>query len=1059
MISTKQMERTVRKLARLCTTLEDRLFIKVDEIPVDWYRTDQRLHRVPDLSLFTGCLPDAEWGGEGAYCWLRGTYTPGPKLAGQRLYVYPRATGNEGMLWVDGCPFGVFTVRKPLDGSRGNHYCDLLTPKAEVGKSLDVALEFYAGHENAGTMPLVTETRTYTYRVGAIDVCVRDELIAEVLFDLRVVVEMEAALDPASFRRADVLNALMGVHEAVYYDPENVEEETFREGLRQARGFLKEVLGAKNPPGGPWVGLIGHSHMDTAWLWPICETVKKCARTYSNQLALMEQYPEYLFVQSSAYHTEMIRRNYPELFEGIRQKVREGRYEPNGGIWVECDCNLVSGESMARQFIWGQRYTQKHFNYRADTFWLPDTFGYSAAIPQIMRLAGVRYFLTTKMSWNDTSKFPYDTFYWQGLDGTRVLTHLNQSHLWPGPVNLMEYMVSGKRTGDCVREKTVSRQKLFSFGYGDGGGGPQFEMLEIARRVADVEGLPRTAYTTVSAFMGDLEQRVRNPSVYAGELYLELHRGTLTNQHEIKRNNRLAEIALHDLEYLSVRRAMAAGLPASGEAIHPLTETLLVNQFHDILPGTCLPVVHERSIAETTALIKRARAAAADLLRESETAPGGTVTVVNTLSFPRDDVVYLDEGEYSLPEGARQQRVETLSAGPRTAVGGLKIGAFSGLPLTRLKAGVSSPPEAGTPSRAEPGKAAVPEAGGTGPFSYTGKTLETPFALVSFGENGTIDSFRDKTACNRELRGEGYPLGTFLIAEDVPLSYDNWDVDADIECKYRDCSRLLERAVVSAGLVEFRIRSTYRLSPKSTLEQDMVFYADSPLVRFETKIDWQDHHRFLKVAFDTSIHTVEARHEIQFGHIRRSVFRSTDIEKAKFEVSNHKYTDLSESRYGIAILNDCKYGISVYQGQMRLSLHKGGNRPDYRGDRGQHWCSYGFLPHRGGFSAETVVRPAYTFNYQPLTGEGRREMASLVKIDAPTVIAETVKPCEDPQAAFMLRLYECEGSQTQTPVFIPGAREITETNLLEEAAAPPVSGDRVVLDFRPFEIKTLRVCY
>jgi alpha-mannosidase len=1042
MISSKQVERTVRKLARLCITLEDRLFIKVDEIPLRWYRTEERLHKVPEAVLFSDCAPGDEWGGEGAYCWLRGTYTPGPGLAGQRLYVYPRETASEGLLWIDGLPAGIFTTRKPPDGSRGNHYCDLLTLRAEAGKPLDVALEFYAGHECVGTMPLVTETRNYTYRVGSLDVCVRDELIADVLFDLRVVVEMEGALDPAGFRRADVLNALMNVHQGVYYDPENVEEEVFREGLRRAKVFLQEILRAKNAPGGPSVGLIGHSHMDTAWLWPIAETVKKCARTYANQLSLMEQYPEYLFIQSSAYHSEMIRRNYPALFEKIRQKVREGRYEPNGGIWVECDCNLVSGESMVRQFVWGQRYTREHFDYTADVFWLPDTFGYSAAIPQIMRLAGVRYFLTTKMSGNDTNKFPYDTFYWQGLDGTRVLTHLNQSHLWPGPNNLMEYMVSGKRTGNCVREKTVSRQKLFSFGYGDGGGGPQFEMLEIARRVADTEGLPRTSYTTVSAFMRDLEGNVKDPSIYAGELYLELHRGTLTNQHEIKRNNRLAEIALHDLEYLSVRQAMAGGIPASGEKIRPLMETLLVNQFHDILPGTCLPAVHQQSIAETSALISQARSAAVELLREPGVAAEGGVTVVNTLSFLRNDVVYLDEGEYRLPEGARSQRVETLSGGVRTAVGGLKVDAFSALSLTRLKTG-----------------GPVPEREGEGPFSYTGKVLETPFALVHFAENGTIESFLDKTVGGRELRGEGYPLGTFLIAEDVPLIWDNWDVDADIEGKYQDCSRLLERKVVSSGLVEFRLRSKYQISSKSLIEQDMVFYADSPLVSFETRIDWQDHHRFLKAAFDTSIHTVEARHEIQFGHIRRSVFRSTDIEKAKFEVSNHKYTDLSETRYGIALLNDCKYGISVYQGQMRLSLHKGGNRPDYRGDLGQHWCNYAFLPHQGGFSAEGVVQPAYIFNYKPLIVGGLRDMAPLLKVDAPTVIAETVKPCEDPQRAFIVRLYECEGSRTLTPVSIPGAQEITETNLLEEGLSPPLRGDRIDLDFRPFEIKTLRVHY
>jgi alpha-mannosidase len=1051
MLSPKHLEKVVQKLSRLCGTLEDRLFIKVDEIPVSRYQTGERLHKIPDASLFTKCSPGETWGGGEQFCWFRGTYTPGPDLNGKRLYVYPQMTGNEGMLWVDGKAAGIFTQRKPIDGSRGNHYSDLLTMNAEAGKPLDVVIEWYAGHEIIGTQPLVTEKKEYTFNTGAIDVCLRDELFTEVLFDLRVLTGMADALEPNSFRRADVLNALMDIHQGIYYDPENVDDESFREGLRRALGICKKILSEKNSAGAPFVGLIGHSHMDTAWLWPIAETVKKCARTYANQLSLMEQYPEYRFVQSSAYHSEVIRRNYPGLFERIREKVKEGRYEPNGGVWVECDCNLVSGEAMARQFLWGQRYTREHFNYTADAFWLPDTFGYSAAIPQIMKLAGVKYFLTTKMSWNDTNKFPYDTFYWQGLDGTRVLTHLNHSHLWPNPENLMEYMVTGKRTGDSVREKTVTKQKLFSFGYGDGGGGPMFEMLEIARRVADVEGLPRTGYTTVSAFMRDLEQKIHNPSVYAGELYLELHRGTLTNQHQIKRNNRLAEIGIHDLEYATVRKALADRVPASGDAVHPLLETLLVNQFHDILPGTCIPMVHELSIKETTSVIEQARTKTTDLLAGSS--PAEKVTLTNTLSFARNDVIYLDEGEYILPDGARQQRVETLTQGRKTAVAGLSLDAFSSRAISRGKGGGADSGEKGT-----------------SPFRYTGKALETPFARITFAENGTIASFVDKTAQNRELcrrqpdesnpTGCSYPLGTFLIAEDVPLIYDNWDVDGDIECKYRDCSELIERSVVSDGAVEFRIRSLYRLSPKSTLKQDMVFYADSPLVLFETIIDWQDHHRFLKVAFDTSIRTTDARFEVQFGHIRRPVSRSTDIEKAKFEVCNHKYTDLSESRYGVSLLNDCKYGISVNEGQMRLSLHKGGNRPDYKGDLGQHVCSYGFLPHQGGFSAETVVQRAYAFNYRPLLSPGAREQPSLVRVEAPTVIVETVKPCEDTQKAYILRLYECEGSHTTTAISIPGAREITETNLLEEpAGGAPVRAGEITLTFRPFEIKTLRVAY
>jgi alpha-mannosidase len=309
------------------------------------------------------------------------------------------------------------------------------------------------------------------------------------------------------------------------------------------------------------------------------------------------------------------------------------------------------------------------------------------------------------------------------------------------------------------------------------------------------------------------------------------------------------------------------------------------------------------------------------------------------------------------------------------------------------------------------------------------------------------------------------------MAEDVSLSWDNWDIDADIEYKFRDCSELLERRVVSYGAVEFRIRSRYRISAKSTVEQDLVFYADSPLVLYETNIDWHDQHRFLKVAFDTTIFAPEARHEIQFGHIKRPVFRNTSMEKAKFEVTNHKYTDLSESRYGVAVLNDSKYGVSVKNSQIRLSLHKGGNRPDYTADEGLHECRYAFLPHNGPFSAESVVRPAYLFNHLPVISAGTHTADSLFTLDAPTIIAEAIKPCEDTQKAYIIRLYECEGSTTRAMLDIPGAREIVETDLLEEPQAGgggtggnrtgggAATGSRVSLCFRPFEIKTLKVVY
>lgn len=1042
MLSEKQMERSLQKLVRLETTLDGLLFQKVGEVSMKWYHTMERLHEVPADSLFTDCSIGDTWGSKGQYCWFKGTYTPAPELSGKSLYLYPKTGGYETMLWVDGTPYGNY-ASKIIVGSHGNHYCDLFLQDAQPGKSVSVALEYYAGHYCAGCMPLTDEgTHDFTYTVGAADVCTKDEFISEFLFDLKTLNELVRCLPKDSFRRADVITALLRVHEIVYYAYDDVETDTFYAALREAHPILQAKLARKNSESAPFAGLIGHSHMDTAWLWTIDETIEKCARTYSNQMNLMDQYPEYKFVQSSAYHSEVIRRYYPELFKRIQERVAEGRYEPNGGVWVECDCNIVSGESMVRQFLWGQRFTQKQFGYTADAFWLPDTFGYSPAIPQIMQKSGVRYFLTTKMAWNDTNRFPYDTFYWKGLDGSRVLTHLNKTHIWPSPKSLMEYVVDGKDSGgDCVKEKSVSNMRLLSFGFGDGGGGPEFEMLEMARRVTDLEGLPRSGYTTVSEFMKRLEETVDHPSTYSGELYLELHRGTLTNQHPIKQNNRYAEIALHDLEYVTVRRAMADGKAADSAQIAPLLETLLVNQFHDILPGTCIPEVHKRSIQETGEVIHHAR----QLTKETVpvTPSADTLTVMNTLSFTRDDVLYLDVPDgrgVALANGGEplhMQTTDSLLNGRQLAVAGMKLPGFSSCAVT-LTDSVSSAGSA---------------------FHMEGNVLTTPLLRAVFDENGFLSSLTDLTA-GRELRGDGYPLGTLLLAEDVPSAWDNWDVDADLELKFQPAATLLSREIISDGAVEFRVRSCYRLTPKTTLRQDMVFFADSPEIRFETEMDWNDNHRFLKAAFDTAVYTDSARHEVQFGCIKRATNRSTDLEKAKFEVSNQKYTDLSETSYGAAVLNDCKYGISVEEGKLRLSLHKGGTRPDYTGDHGIHTCTYSFLPHIGGFSAQTVVQPAYCLNYKPLVLNGLSEQLPLVEIEGGSILAETVKPCEDGGKSFILRLYECEGSYVNACVRAKEVRQMTETDLLEIALPDAVPGEHELsLSFKPFEIRTIRLDY
>ena len=749
----------------------------------------------------------------------------------------------------------------------------------------------------------------------------------------------------------------------------------------------------------------------------------------------MDEYPEYKFIQSSSCHSDFLRRKYPDLFARIQQKVKEGRYEPNGGVWVECDCNITSGESMVRQFLWGQRFTRKYFDFTSNCFWLPDTFGYSAAIPQIMKGCCVDYFLTTKIDWNDTNTFPLDTFYWEGIDGTKVFTHFNRTHIWPDAEDLMTY-VAGTPSNDhsCIKDKRVTDTRVISYGYGDGGGGPQFEMIEAAKRCADLNGCPKSEHKLVGEAMKEIERDAVEPDTYAGELYLELHRGTLTNQHVIKRNNRKAEFALRDLEIFTVNDAVKNNKTADSADIAPLYEKLLVNQFHDILPGTCIPRAHEESRAMTTALITRAR----DLVKElAQSDKEDCVTVTNTLSFDRSDVIVLDYSGKIVDGGYRQQVYTDVRGNKKLMVGGVTVPAFSSITLKL----VDGKPEENSV------------------FSLDDNSLETPFASVKFADNGTISSFVDKRA-DREICGDGYNLNTFIMAEDFPSEWDNWDVEADIEMKFEDVSKLVSREVVSNGSVALVIRSKYAISGKSTVTQDMIFFADSAEVRFDTVMDWQDNHRFLKTAFDTSVRQEFARFDVQFGNVKRPTTRNNSVEKAKFEVLNHKYTDLSETRFGVAVLNDSKYGISVNGGKLRLSLHKGGLRPDFKGDRGVHHCVYSFLPHDSGFDAENVIRPAYELNVPAAVTAGEYSAQKLMSIDADNIFVEAVKPCEDAQRAFIVRMYEAEGTFTNAKVtFFDGAKSVKITNMLEEEQGEVESIAPAKLQFRPFEIKTLKVTY
>lgn len=1055
MLESRQIEQMLFKLNRLVETTEKLLFEKVDEIEVKAYHTKERLHSIPDRKLFKECPKGSSFEGEETFAWFVADYVIPERLKDKKLFVKPLIDGYEGFLFVNEVPYGSFT-NKINRGGHGNHYCDMFTAKAVPGEKFELATEYYSHHYVAGTSPFEDNPdEKYVITYSGMDICVKNERIWDFYFDLYIATQIAEYMDNNIFRKSDVINALKKVHEIVYYDIENIDREVFYASCDKADKILKEVLAVKNSESAPYAGLVGHSHMDTAWLWTKKETLKKCARTYANTVSLMDQYPDYTFIQSSSYHLDIIKRNYPALFEKVKEKILEGRYEPNGGVWVECDCNIPTGEAMVRQFVWGQRYTKENFNYLSDSFWLPDTFGYSAALPQIMRKCGIKYFQTTKIAWCDTTKFPHDTFIWKGIDGTEVLAHFNRSHVWPDPKCFLEDVVSD----NGIVDKKVTDRRLISYGFGDGGGGPEFEMIEIANRMQDCDGLPKTKHTTVSKFMNELEESINDPSVYTGELYLELHRGTLTNKHEIKRNNRKAEIALHNLEYLTVRNAQKDDVVASNANIRPRVAELLVNQFHDILPGTCIGSAHDECFEEIGNMlresgkeIKRLIGTAYDALQdENDKNYKGKeifVKVENTLSFKRNMPIYIPVVKGYVPgEEYVSQTIQDIDSKEYYVISGMDIPAYgsSCVRLVKNNAGTSE-------KNIKNGSL----------FEYSNRKLVSPLLEITFDENGFISSCIDRTA-RRELRGKGEPLNTFLLAEDVPNDYDNWNIDADIECKLKPVAELLSEQVIADGKCEFRIRRKYRLTEKSSLIQDMIVYTDRKEIIFDTVMDWQDDHRFLKVAFDTDVNSEYARCETQFGCVKRPTTRNTAEQKAKFEVSTHKYTDISEPGYGVSVLNDCKYGISVKGGNLRLSLHKGGNRPDVRGDKGVHKVVYAFLPHEGGFSAENVILPAYELNYRVLSNVCEIKpvtIDSFAKTDTNNVIIETIKPAEDNCNGFIIRAYEAEGTYTNTKItFSFDAKKIIETDMLENECGEYVKGKSFETSFHPFEIKTYKVMY
>jgi len=766
----------------------------------------------------------------------------------------------------------------------------------------------------------------------------------------------------------------------------------------------------------------------------------------------MEQFSDYHFTQSQPQLYDYVRQDYPELFEAIKERVAEGRWEPIGGMWVESDCNLSGSESLARQFLLGRSFFREHFGPDADSpvLWLPDVFGYSWALPQLIKQAGLDYFMTIKIGWNQYNRLPYDSFWWQGIDGSRVLVHFSTTPggTWVSTYNAMATPKEALGTWANFQQKEHQHELLMIFGHGDGGGGPTREMLENIREMEAFPATPRMHQAHVGDFFRNLEATSgqRLPT-WNGELYLELHRGTYTTQGRNKRANRKSEFLLHDAEFLA---ALASQLDQEFE--YPATrlrkawELVCLNQFHDIIPGSSITPVYAEALEQYEEIWEIGTTTRDAALQTIAGQVGGDVLVVNPTSFNRDDLACWS-GELS--PGQRLQRADGTPVPTQSTANGTWVAAGTLAPfgVNALFVAAGEVPAPGADLIATP------------------TLLENAYLRVELNAAGDITRIYDKSN-SREVLPHGLITNQFQAFEDRPQNWDAWDVDIFFEDKMWTADPATSVEVVEAGPLRATLEIKRRVLNSAFVQRISLSY-NSARLDFDTTIDWQERHVLLKVAFPVDVLSPVATHEIQWGNVERPTHRNTSWDWARFETCAQKWVDLSEGDYGVSVLNDCKYGHDVRDNVIRISLLRGPTDPDPEADQGEHRFAYSLLPHAGRWG-EATISAGYALNDPLIVAQGsgrmpdpqspRANIGSLVSANRPNIVVETIKRAEDGND-LIVRFYESQ--RQRGPVTLTTSFELARAwraSLLEENQATlETNGNQVTLSVQPYEIVTLRL--
>ena len=906
--------------------------------------------------------------------------------------------------------FTVYVNGKLMNGCDSNHRYTMLEPADEY----EIYVYAYTG------------MNTCRHSIVS-NIFVVDELYKNLYYDLKVPYDALCVLHENSKEYADML---MHINTALNMIDMCVPgSEQCRATSHKALDYLRsEFYGKYCSDQDVKCICIGHTHIDVAWLWTLDQTREKVVRSFSTVVALMKQYPEYKFMSSQAQLYKYLKEEAPDVYEDVKQLVKEGRWEVEGAMWVEADCNLTSGESLVRQVLFGKRFFNKEFGVDSKVLWLPDVFGYSAALPQILRKSGVDKFVTSKISWNETNMMPYDTFMWKGIDSTEIFTHFltaqrcdkNNTVNRNTTYNAMLEPTQVKGCWNRYQQKHINNEVIITFGHGDGGGGPtQWHLEHYDRLKYGIPGLPQT----VSEFAGDYLERVKqrtenNPKMphWAGELYLEFHRGTYTSNACNKRYNRKCEILYQNTELFSEINRLYNKKAYPQEKINEGWECILLNQFHDIIPGSSIYQVYEESTRQYEAISKAGRdmlgSAQADIA--ANIATDGGIAVFNPLSFTNSGVVDVD-GE--------KIYVTDIPA--------------KGWKVVR-----------GNESK--------------GDVAVSDKKLENAYFIVEFADDYSISRIYDKRV-GREVLKAGERANVIEAFEDFPREYDAWEISV-----YYKEKRYEINDVSAVEMLDEGVRKGFKITRKfydSVIEQKVWLYADIDKIDFDTTAEWYQEHILVKAAFPVDINADKATYEIQFGSVERPTHTNTSWDAAKFEVCAHKFADLSECDYGVSILNDCKYGHDIHDGVIKLTLLKCATHPSPKADKGHHDFIYSLRPHAGTYTQAGTVQLAYDLN-NPMSAVrlGKQEGAlpesySFVSVSDENIVIDTVKKAEDSDET-VVRMYESWNKRVNGAKLTFGfdVKSAVLCDLMENEIEPlAVENNSVTLNVKPYEIVTVKV--